>query len=123
MKTLSLLFLSMAVMAADEVLPDPLAAGWDGERVCERLEENDYQRMLLCTFPPGDGHERHFHVAHFGYALSGGTVAIVDSSGRREVDLPTGSHYESNGVQWHEILNIGDTTIRYLIVERKTPTE
>ncbi len=102
---------------ADAALPDPLAAGWQGKPVCEKLFEDTRQRVLRCTFPPGVGHERHYHVAHFGYALSGGRMQLDDASGRRVVDLPTGSSYSSDGVEWHEVLNVGDTTVIYLIVE------
>ena len=102
---------------ADSELPDPLAAGWKGKPVCEKLHEDARQRVLRCTFPPGVGHERHYHVAHFGYALSGGRMQLDDASGRRVVDLPTGSSYSSDGVEWHEVLNVGDTTVTYLIVE------
>jgi hypothetical protein len=66
------------------------------------------------------GHERHFHVAHFGYALGGGRMRITDENNVREVDLPTGTSYTSDGVPWHEVINIGDTTVSYLIVERKS---
>ena len=106
-----------ATYADEPELPDPLEAGWQGEPVCEKLHEDDDQRILRCTFPPGVGHERHFHPRHFGYAISGGRVRIVDASGTRELSLETGSSYSSNGVAWHEIENIGDTTIVYLIVE------
>ena len=47
-------------------LPDPLEAGWNNEAVCEVLEENEKRRVLKCTFPPGVGHEKHFHAPHFG---------------------------------------------------------
>ena len=100
-------------------LPDPLEAGWQGEPVCEKLHEDADQRVLRCTFPPAVGHERHFHNRHFGYAIAGGRVRITDASGTREVDLATGSSFASAGVAWHEVLNIGDSTIVYLIVEPK----
>jgi quercetin dioxygenase-like cupin family protein len=100
-------------------LPDPLEAGWQGQQVCERLKEDEHQRILKCTFPPGVGHERHYHVAHFGYALSGGKVEINDDSGTRQVELANDSYYESDGVEWHHIKNIGDSTIIYLIIEKK----
>ncbi|MEM9057166.1 MAG: cupin domain-containing protein [Pseudomonadota bacterium] len=103
--------------AASPSLPDPLTAGWNGKPVCEVLHEDDAQRVLRCTFPPGVGHERHFHPRHFGYALSGGRMRIVDARGTREVDLPTGSSFASDGVEWHEVLNVGTTTVSYLIVE------
>ena len=76
-------------------LPDPLAAGWKGAPVCERLDEDSKQRILRCTFAPGVGHERHYHAPNFGYAVSGGRMQITDASGSREVDLPTGSSFAS----------------------------
>jgi quercetin dioxygenase-like cupin family protein len=105
--------------AAVHPLPDPLEAGWQGNPVCERLHEDETNRVLRCTFAPGVGHERHFHSPHFGYALAGGRMRITDEKGTREVDLPTGSSFNSDGVAWHEILNVGDTTVEYLIVEDK----
>lgn len=98
-------------------LPDPLAAGWKGSPVCERLHEDASQRILRCTFPPGVGHDRHYHAPNFGYAVVGGRMRITDSSGTRELDLPTGSSFYSAGTEWHEVLNVGDTTVVYLIIE------
>ena len=114
-----MLLLALLTLAAQPSLPDPLAAGWQGRPVCEKLHEDASQRILRCTFPPGIGHERHFHVAHFGYALSGGRVRTIDSRGTRELTLETGSHFTSQGTAWHEIMNIGNTTIAYLLVEPK----
>ena len=100
-------------------LPDPLEAGWKSESVCEVLEENDKIRILRCTFPPGAGHERHFHAAHFAYSVVGSRFRIKDESGSRDLDFPTGSNYYSEGVLWHEVLNIGDSTAIVLIIEPK----
>ncbi len=100
-------------------LPDPLAAGWKGEPVCEVLLENDKVRTMKCSFPPGVGHERHYHKAHFGYALSGSRFRITDQKGVREVDVPTGSHFYNEGIEWHEVLNIGDSLAVFLIMEPK----
>lgn len=112
-------FLAVIQEAAPTVLPDPLQAGWKGKPVCERLQEEDQKRVLLCTFAPGVGHERHWHRPHFGYALSGGRMRIVESRGVREASLATGRTFTSPGVAWHEVLNIGGTTVQYLIVEAK----
>lgn len=46
-------------------------------------------------------------------------MRITDASGIREVDVPTGSSFISSGIAWHEVLNVGDTTAAYLIIERK----
>lgn len=100
-------------------LPDPLAAGWRGDPVCERLHEDAALRVLRCSFPPGVGHERHFHPPHFGYALAGGRMRVTDDRGPREVEITTGSSFHSAGVAWHEVLNVSDTTVVYLIIEPK----
>ncbi len=106
-------------LARDGQLPDPLAAGWDGEAVCELMHEDASLRVLECTFPPGVGHERHYHDAHFGYVLVGGRMQITDADGTRVAELPNGLTWDSDGVEWHEVVNVGETTSRYLIVEPK----
>ena len=100
-------------------LPDPLEAGWKGNSVCKVLEENKFQRILKCTFGPNIGHERHYHLPHFGYTITGSTFRIKDTTGTREVNVKTGSYFNSKGTQWHEVLNIGDSTAVFLIIEPK----
>ena len=125
MQILTLLLASLASLAAAsdaaaaEALPDPLAAGWKGEPVCEKLRDDDRLRVLRCTFPPGVGHERHFHAPHFGYAVTSGRMQITDANGTRVVDVPAGSATDNPGVAWHEVLNVGETTLVYLVVEPK----
>ncbi|MBI1339498.1 cupin domain-containing protein [bacterium] len=101
-------------------LPDPLAAGWKGDTVCERLHEDAALRVLRCTFPPGVGHERHFHAPHYGYAIQGGRARITDETGVREVATPTGTGFWNPGVRWHITENIGEDTSIYLIIEPKS---
>lgn len=100
-------------------LPDPLEAGWQSQKVCEVLEDNDQLRTLKCIFPPNVGHERHYHNTHFGYTLKGGTFRITDTTGTREVTIPTGYSFYNERVEWHEVLNIGDSTAVFLIMEPK----
>ncbi len=109
----------LAACAPVALLPDPLEAGWNGTAVCESLHEDSEQRILCCVFPPGVGHERHFHVPHFGYTIAGGRMRITDGSGVREVEALAGSSFTSDGVTWHEVLNVGNTTSEFLIIERK----
>lgn len=105
--------------ALPSALPSALEAGWHGQRVCEQLHESATHRVLKCTFPPGVGHERHFHPPHFGYALSGGTMRITDANGTREANLATGSQFSRAERTWHEVVNVGETTVAYLIVEER----
>ena len=115
--------LSWAVVAAGcnkaARLPDPLEAGWQGKPVCELAHEDYRLRVLRCTFEPGVGHERHFHDPHFGYVIAGGLMRITDENGVRELDLPSASGFSSEGVAWHEVLNVGDATAIFLIIEPK----
>ncbi len=112
-----------ALARGDTALPDPLAAGWNGDQVCEQLHQDEDQRVLRCTFPPAVGHERHYHDKNFGYVLAGGRMRITDASGTRDVDLVAGSGFASDGQDWHEVINIGDTTAVYLMVEPQGMSE
>lgn len=112
--------LTLAGAAFAQELPDPLAAGWQGEPVCTKLHEDASVRLLRCTFAPGVGHDRHFHPPHVGYVLSGGKMQVRDASGVRRIDVPGGSTFSNpDGIAWHEALNIGDTTASYLMIEPK----
>ncbi len=100
-------------------LPDPLEAGWEGESVCEVVEENEKIRILKCTFPPGVGHEKHYHDPHVGYTLAGGKFRITTDNGTKEVNVPGGNTFSNDVVTTHEVLNIGETTAQFLIIEYK----
>lgn len=115
----ALLVVSMQKSVAQAPLPDPLAAGWKGNAVCAVLQEDARMRALRCTFPPGGGHEKHFHAPHFGYVLEGGLMRITDKTGERVQQIKTGASWRSDGVEWHEAVNIGETTSVYLIIEPK----
>lgn len=112
-----MLVMVAAVVAA--ALPSPLEAGWQGKKVCEPLYENASVRAARCTFPPGVGHERHFHAPHWGYILQGSTMRITTAAGTVERELKAGANWWSDGIAWHEALNIGSTTGVYIIVEPK----
>lgn len=116
-----LLIVVLILLSCNEkqTLPDPLAAGWNGEAVCEVLEENDKLRTLKCSFAPGVGHEKHYHPPHFGYTLVGSTFRITDDKGTREVKVKTGTHFSKETETWHEVVNIGDITAVFLIMEPK----
>jgi quercetin dioxygenase-like cupin family protein len=101
-------------------LPEAFDAGWKGEKPCKLLYETESVRVARCSFPPGIGHEKHFHYPHFGYVLEGGTLSITDATGKmKEVQTTTGKNWSTNTNTVHEALNIGETTTSYLIVEPK----
>jgi quercetin dioxygenase-like cupin family protein len=111
--------LTPALASETPDLPHAFDAGWEGQKTCELLFEDDTVRVARCIFPPGIGHEKHYHNPHFGYVLEGGELRIADSNGKREVTTRTGGNWSTTEVTTHEALNIGDTTTSYLIVEPK----
>lgn len=113
------LFLLLCNCNNIQKLPDPHEAGWNNQVICEVVEDNDKLRTLKCTFPPGVGHERHYHNAHYGYTVAGGKFRIKDTTGTREVNVPTGYSFYNDKIEWHEVLNIGDSTAVFLIIEPK----
>jgi quercetin dioxygenase-like cupin family protein len=107
--------------AADTAgLPHAFDAGWQGQKTCELLFENEAVRVGRCAFPPGVGHERHYHNPHFGYVLAGGTMRLVDRDGEQTTTTEAGGTWSTTEVTVHEGLNVGETTTHYLIVEPKT---
>jgi beta-alanine degradation protein BauB len=104
-------------------VPDALTAGWKGDKRCENLYEDAQLRILRCIFPPNVGHEAHSHPAHFSYVLSGGRGRATDSRGTREFESQADDFRVNKPVEWHEMVNTGDTTHRYLIVEKKYETD
>ncbi len=107
------------IVAAVEVLPTAFDAGWRGEAVCTRLFENAQIRTARCSFAPGVGHERHFHPPHWGYIEQGATMRITTATGTVDRELKSGTNWWSDGISWHEAVNIGTTTGVYVIVEPK----
>ena len=100
-------------------LPHAFDAGWKGQKTCDLLFEDDTVRVARCVFPPGIGHEKHYHNPHFGYVLESGTMKIVDSKGEREVRTEAGTNWSTTQRSVHEAVNTGETTTGYLVVEPK----
>lgn len=116
----SLLVACASASAQIAPLPMALCAGWEGERVCEVLQEDAQIRVLRCTFPPGVGHEMHYHPPHFGYVLEGDSVMrITTAAGVVDRAVHAGSSFSNDAEIQHAALNVGEQTTRYLIVEKK----
>lgn len=124
--SLALLLLGACASASAQLAPLPMAlcAGWEGERVCELLQEDAQIRVLRCTFPPGVGHEMHYHPPHFGYVLEGNsTMRITTSAGVVDRPVRAGTSFSNDAEIQHAALNVGEETTRYLIIEKKYADE
>ena len=119
--TLSLSY--TAVADETDGLPHAFDAGWKGQTTCELLFEDASVRVGRCVFPPGIGHEKHYHNPHFGYVLEGSTLRVTDANGVQDVVTVTGGSWSTDTVTIHEALNVGETTTSYLIVEPRPSSE
>lgn len=46
-------------------------------------------------------------------------MRVTDETGVREIDIGSDKDFISDGIAWHEALNIGNTTVIVLIVESR----
>jgi quercetin dioxygenase-like cupin family protein len=105
--------------ARTDDVPDALSVEWQGQKPCEKVFEDAKIRIARCTFPPGSKHVRHSHTAYLSYVLRGGKAEVQDEKGTRQVEARTGSYVDVPPGPWYELMNVGDTTLQYLVVERK----
>lgn len=108
-----------APAAIAEDVPDALSVEWQGKKPCDNLFEDTQIRVSRCTLPPGTAHVCHSHPSYVYYVLSGGKAELQDEKGSRKVDLATGAFVELPPVPWHDLANIGETTLQFLIIEKK----
>ena len=100
-------------------VPDAISVEWQGKKPCEKFFEDAQVLVARCTLPPGSVHVCHSHPSYLFYVLSGGQGQVKDDKGTRKVDLATGAFVQSPGVPWHEVANIGQTTLKFLVIEKK----
>ena len=120
---LALVATGLAAVAVAQDIPDALAVEWQGKHPCEKLYEDGQIRVARCTFPPGAEHVRHQHPAYLTYVLSGGQGEITTPGGKSASETRAGQLLESPAIEWHAMKNVGQTTIQYLVIEKKYPAK
>jgi quercetin dioxygenase-like cupin family protein len=84
------------------------------------LFENEHVRVVEYALEPGERDGTHTHPPKLSYVLAGGTLRIspegMESFLSEEV---TGAAHWSERLGRHEAENVGDTTVRILLVEVK----
>ena len=83
--------------------------------------ENDRVRVFEATLAPGEKENPHSHPATVIYVIAGGKIRTHHQDGTTsEATLETGATlFREPLTHWTE--NIGDTTIKVMLVEMKTP--
>ena len=112
------LFISISTAMSEDV-PDALAVEWQGQHPCEKLYEDAEIRAMRCTLAPGAVHVRHSHPETLVYTISGGRTKVQDDRGTREGEPRTGAFSANAPTPWHEVTNIGDTTLSFLVIDKK----
>jgi quercetin dioxygenase-like cupin family protein len=112
-------FLDAVQMAKADDVPDALSVEWQGKKPCENLFDDANVSVVRCTFPPGAVHVCHSHPGYLSYVVSGGQGQIRDEKGTRKIDVTVGALLDVPPTPWHEFANVGDTTIQFVVIEKK----
>ena len=94
----------------EEVSPD----------VYKVLLDNEEVKVTEVTFKPGQGDEMHQHGVMSIYGIRGGKLQNTSLDGTvREMEVADGFVGHRNTVTTHQMKNIGDTTVKVILVEHK----
>ena len=113
----SLLMLIVACTGSKEKLLLPEEVSPDVYKV---LLDNDDVKVLEVTFEPGQSDNMHDHYPVTFYLLQGGKAQVALPDGTvNEREIPTGFTGHNTEKVRHQVKNIGEKTIKILLVERK----
>ena len=94
----------------EEVSPD----------VYQVVLENDDVKVLNVTFAPGQGDNVHEHGVITYYGIKGGKLKNTLADGTvKEMEVPDGFVGHGNNIVKHQMENVGDDTVKVIIVEHK----
>ena len=80
-------------------------------------------RVMEATYKPGESSSMHAHPDFAMYVLSGGTVELQNSEGKKQVvEFTTGMGVVLPG-ESHTAKNIGKTVLKLVVVEARRPAK
>ena len=84
------------------------------------LLENEDVKVLEVTFKPGQSDELHRHNVMTFYAIEGGKMQVALPDGTvKENEIPTGRIGNRKTITTHQVKNIGENTVKVIVVEHK----
>jgi quercetin dioxygenase-like cupin family protein len=114
---LALAILPRITAAQDDTEIDPAREFPDKYAV---LFENEHIRVVEYRLEPGERDGTHTHPPKFSYVLAGGTLKITPEGAEPFLsEEETAATHWSRHVGRHWVENVGDTTVRILLVEVK----
>ena len=82
--------------------------------------DNDEVKVLEAIFAPGQGDNMHEHAVITYYGISGGKLQSTLPDGTvNEMAVPDGFVGHGNSIVKHQMKNVGDDTVKVIIVEHK----
>src|SRR6478672_3198557 len=99
--------------------PTPCQSSGRATTPVKSCSRNAQVLVARCTFPPGAMHVCHSHPSYLSYVVSGGQAQIQDEKGVRKVNVVAGALADVPPTPWHELTNVGDTTLQFVVVEKK----
>ena len=111
----SLLFLIISCSSDKVLLPEEVSPD-----VYKVLLDNEDVKVLEVTFEPGQSDNMHDHYPVTFYLLQGGKAQVTMPDGIvNEREIPSGFTGHQLEKVRHQVKNIGDSTIKLILVERK----
>lgn len=75
-------------------------------------------RVLLISIPPGGALDNHTHPGFIAYIVEGGILEETFPGGTKyNAELSTGMNMKSGPMDVHADKNIGNTTVKILLIE------
>jgi len=117
------LFLSAVMMFIFSTITSvTLAQDWKNTnpKMNNVLVDTTLLRSMVVTIEPGEKSEVHSHFAHFFYALTDGKLLVQFTDGKEDTyELKVGDAGFSDPERPHTAKNVGNKTLKFLIVELK----
>ena len=111
----SLLFLIISCSSDKVLLPEEVSPD-----VYKVLLDNEDVKVLEVTFKPGQSDNMHDHYPVTFYLIQGGKAQVTMPDGTvNEREIPSGFTGHQLEKVRHQVKNIGDSTIKLILVERK----
>ena len=111
----SLLFLIISCSSDKVLLPEEVSPD-----VYKVLLDNEDVKVLEVTFEPGQSDNMHDHYPVTFYLIQGGKAQVTMPDGTvNEREIPSGFTGHQLEKVRHQVKNIGDSTIKLILVERK----
>ncbi len=98
-------------------MPDPTQTNPDMYKV---ILENDKVRVIEITKAPGDKDDMHGHPDNIVYAMTDAKIRLHSADGSHEdKEVKAGFVVYKDPIESHSMENIGDETLRFLMIEIK----